>query len=204
MNYDSLHFLPAKLPHPKSDFAVFIDRDGVVWEEREPGVPFTDYALYPQVTTAIKKLNEKGIFTVIINNQARVARGLVTDQEAIQSNVELANKLKAGGAYIDLMLYCPHSEFADVAKYKINCTWRKPGSGMLSFVEHNLPIDLKKSFVIGDQARDFLAGKQVGAKAIGVKTGKAGQDDVFQGEPDIWKKGLPDAVDFILNSSLQQ
>ena len=198
MSYDLLHYFPTQLTKPKSDFAVFIDRDGVIWGEKDPGVPFQAYTLYPRAAPAIKKLNDRGIYTVVVTNQARVARGQITEKEARQSNLDLAEKLKVGGAKIDLMLYCPHSKFADVEEYRIDCDWRKPGSGMLDFVHQKFGIDLSKSYLIGDQARDFLAAQKAGVKSIGVRTGKAGGDEVFNGEPDIWRRDLQEAVNYIL------
>ncbi len=199
MDFDTLHYFPKTLPSPKSSWAVFIDRDGVIWGEKEVGTPFKDYDLYPGASEAIAKLNKLGIYTVVITNQARVARGLITETQARKSNQELEERLAGHGAHIDLYLYCPHSEFADVKKYQSDCNWRKPGSGMLEFVGKNLGINLKKSFIIGDQARDYLAGKKVRATSIGVKTGKGGKDEVFSGKPDVWRQDLFKAVEHILS-----
>lgn len=199
-SYDNLHYYPKKLPQPKSKFTVFIDRDGVIWDEKPPSVSFFDYPLIKRSAEAIKKLNEKGMLTVVVNNQARVARGEMTETEAKRSNQILKKRLKELGAKIDLYLFCPHSEFADVSKYLMKCNWRKPGSGMLEFVGKNLKVDLKKSFLVGDQARDFLAAKKTGTVSIGVKTGKKGKDEVFIGEPDFWKKDLFSAVEYILKT----
>lgn len=198
MDFDSLHELPEQLPKPKSNWAVFLDRDGVIWEERPSGTPFGDYPLYSGVTAGIKKLNEKGIYTVVVNNQARVARGEMRLEEAKISNQILEQKLKDQGSFIDLYLFCPHSEFADVPEYRLDCNWRKPGSGMLEFTAKKLGINLKGSYLIGDQARDFLAARNVGVTSIGVKTGKAGGDEVFKGDPDVWQSDLNAAVGWVL------
>lgn len=203
MDYDSLHYFPNNLPQPKTDFVVFIDRDGVIWEEQKVGVPFKEYLLVKGSAEAIAKLNQENIFTVVVNNQARVARGEITDLEAQESNHILEEKLKEKNSFIDLYLYCPHSKFADVKDFKLDCPWRKPGAGMLEFVGKNLPIDLKKSFMVGDQARDFLSAKLVGATSIGVKTGKAGKDEVFTAEPKIWRQDLFKAVEHILSTTGQ-
>lgn len=80
----------------------------------------------------------------------------------------------------------------------LNCSWRKPKAGMLNYVKKLFGLNLKKSYVVGDAARDILMGQAVGAKTILVKTGHAGKDEVYQAKPDFVLKDLKKAVDFII------
>ncbi len=76
------------------------------------------------------------------------------------------------GARLDGIYYCPHHPEARLARYRRACTCRKPRPGLLVRARDEMGIDLTRSFMIGDDARDLLAGSAVGARPVLVLTGK--------------------------------
>ena len=183
---------------PQRDWGVFIDRDGVINEERHLVYKIKDFKIYPFVFKAIKKLNKHNIPVIIHHNASVIARGICSVKKVIKIYEYLKSQLDKKGAFLDVILFCPHHPTAYDKKMILNCSWRKPKAGMLNYVKKLFGLNLKKSYVVGDAARDILMGQAVGAKTILVKTGHAGKDEVYQAKPDFVLKDLKKAVDFII------
>ena len=99
------------------------------------------------------------------------------------------------GAYIDGLYYCPHHPHCgyagEVKELKIDCECRKPKPGMLVKAAEDYNIDLSKSWMIGDDKNDVLAGINARCKSILIRNVENyGQDESF--------KDLLSAVNFIL------
>ena len=183
---------------PKSRFAVFLDRDGVINEEINLLHRKEDIRLIGGSAEGIKLLNNAGIPAIIVTNQPVVARGLCTYDEAIEINRYIIALLAEQGAKIDGIYFCPHSAKADVPEYRKDCKFRKPNAGMLEQAACDFKVALGESYVVGDMARDILAGKNAGCKTILVRTGHAGRDGFFTARPDMTCKNLLEAAKAML------
>jgi D-glycero-D-manno-heptose 1,7-bisphosphate phosphatase len=154
--------------------AVFFDRDGTLNEDvgylRMP----EEMRLIPGAAEAVRLLNDRQILTCVISNQSGVARGFLTEADLIPIHDRLQEQLAAAGAHLDRIYYCPHHATEGRPPYNIDCTCRKPRTGMLRRAAEELSIALAKSFVIGDKALDVEVGKAAGAYAILVLTGFGG------------------------------
>ena len=53
----------------------------------------------------------------------------------------------------------------------MTCDCRKPGPGMVRQAQQQFPIDLARSFVVGDKASDSGSRESVGARGVLVRTG---------------------------------
>ncbi len=147
--------------------AVFLDRDGVLNEERDGDVDTKEKLhLFLGVESAIKLLNDAGFLVFIVTNQPIIARGNVTEKQVKEINKYLVRLLEKKGGKITRVYFCPHHPHANVEKYRVNCDCRKPAPGMLLQAAREYSIDLKKSFVIGDRPSDITLGKNVGSSTI--------------------------------------
>jgi D-glycero-D-manno-heptose 1,7-bisphosphate phosphatase len=81
-------------------------------------------------------------------------------------------ELRAAGAHIDDMRYCPHHPQAAVATYRVACTCRKPAAGMLLDLMNVWPVIREASVMIGDKERDAAAGRAAGIASALVPTGR--------------------------------
>lgn len=70
------------------------------------------------------------------------------------------------GAVIDRFYYCPHHVDGVIEEYTKDCYCRKPNPGMIEKAVRDFDIDLKKSFIIGDNASDIEAGHRAGCRSI--------------------------------------
>jgi D-glycero-D-manno-heptose 1,7-bisphosphate phosphatase len=82
--------------------------------------------------------------------------------------------LKQENAHVDDIQYCPHQE-AD------HCACRKPKPGMILNAAQNLQVNPANGWLIGDQARDIVAGKAAGCRTlrIGPEADGTAEEDVF-------------------------
>jgi D-glycero-D-manno-heptose 1,7-bisphosphate phosphatase len=172
--------------------AVFLDRDGVVVEDKHYQFKTSDMRILDGVPEAIARLNKAGYLVVIISNQSGVARGYFTEKDVRAFNEHLVAELKTRGARIDAVYYCPHHPTkAKVEKYRVDCDCRKPKPGMLIKAAKEHDIVLSGSWMVGDKDSDVQAGKSAGCRTICIGEGKSAADATA---PDI--RG---AVDIILS-----
>ena len=186
-----------------SKVAIFIDRDGTINQEVNHLIDEDQFELIDGAGEAIRKINATGILAVVVTNQPVVARGDLTESQLKIIHNKMDTLLGRDGAYIDRLYYCPHHTDkgfrGEIKELKFDCTCRKPKAGLFMQAKHDLNIDLKDSWVIGDSTRDMMAAKNAGMKSVLVKTGHAGKDGVYEVTPDFIAKDLNEAVSLILS-----
>lgn len=69
----------------------------------------------------------------------------------------MSSELGKVGAVIDAFEYCPHHPEGIVAEYRRTCECLKPKPGMINSLVRRYPVDLTKSFLIGDKQSDMAA-----------------------------------------------
>jgi D-glycero-D-manno-heptose 1,7-bisphosphate phosphatase len=155
------------MPALRRQPAVFLDRDGTLNHDTGYLYRIADFRWLPGAVNAIRALNGGGYYVFVVTNQSGVARGLF-EETAIRDLHEWMNiELRAAGARIDEIRYCPHHPEASVAAYRTVCSCRKPAAGMLLELMRRWPIIRERSIMIGDQESDAAAGKAAGiASAI--------------------------------------
>ncbi len=151
--------------------ALFLDRDGVVVEEVHFLHRPEDVRLVPGAASVMAAARRQGISVVLTTNQSGIARGLFGWEAfaATQSRLEIL--LAAERAAFDMVLACPFHPDGN-PPYRAEHPCRKPQPGMLLRAAERLGIDLAKSWVVGDRARDLEAGRAAGcAGGLHVLTG---------------------------------
>lgn len=162
------------------DRAVFFDRDGVlnelVYHQEQEIIdsPFTpgQFKLIPGVTEALKKLHDAGYLTILVSNQPGIAKGHMTTRNFELIRQRMNSELIVDGAELDGEYYCLHHPDAVIKQYRLQCDCRKPLPGLLFKAAMEKDIDLKESWLIGDNLSDIQAGKAAGCKTILIGTMK--------------------------------
>lgn len=183
--------------------AVFLDRDGTLNKEVGHLSDLDDLALFPTAGRAIRVLNKNHFKVIIVSNQAGIAKGFLTEQALKEIHQKLLEELEKSGASMDAIYYCPHHPEGKVARYRQNCTCRKPKPGMYRQAAQDLNIDPKNSYAVGDKADDIVSGAKAGCTTILVLTGYGKQeleklDQKFR--PNFVAKDLMEAVEWILTN----
>lgn len=179
--------------------AIFLDKDGVINKLDNKKHYQSSKNILPNVVDAIKKINDSKFLAVVISNQPAIAKGIITKKELDKDLSYLSIILGNKGVYLDRIYYCPHHPEkgfkSEITKLKIKCNCRKPNNGLFLKAVRDMNIDIKNSFMIGDQFSDYLAAKKTKLKFVGINL------DFTNNEKIISKNNLLSAVNFILSSS---
>jgi D-glycero-D-manno-heptose 1,7-bisphosphate phosphatase len=140
--------------------AVFLDRDGVINEERGYVHTPDQFILIPRVVAAIRNLRLSGFKVVVITNQSGVARGFFNVATVDKLHRHFQEILGAEGEHVDGIYYCPHHPEGTVTEYAVHCDCRKPMPGLLLQAAKELNLDLSASYLVGDKLSDIQAGRQ--------------------------------------------
>ena len=181
-------------------FTVFLDRDGTLNYDSGYLKSASELKLFPGVGPALARLKAAGARLVVVTNQSGVGRGILTlkDLEAIHARLE--GLLEQDDAALDAIYFCPHHP-------EDGCRCRKPARGMVDRAVSELQVDLRRSYLIGDHARDVQLAKAVGAKAILVTSGRVDEQAINmlraqQAMPDTIVQSMAEAVDWILKDAV--
>jgi D-glycero-D-manno-heptose 1,7-bisphosphate phosphatase len=142
--------------------AAFIDRDGVINEERNYVHQIDDFVFLPGAIHALRRLQDMGFLLVVVTNQAGIARGFYSLAQFDKLTNHMKQELRLGGVTISGIYYCPHHPNGAVKELAIDCDCRKPRPGMLLTAAKELGLDLAKSVLVGDKHSDILAGQSAG------------------------------------------
>jgi len=180
--------------------AIFMDRDGTVSEEIGYMYHTDLYRPFPWAGPAIRKINESGMKAVLITNQSGIERGYFPESQVHEVHAILRSELARHNATLDAIYFCPHHP-------ETGCDCRKPRPGMLLRAQHELGIDLSRSFVIGDKYVDVGVAHAAGAKSILVLTGYGAEEHKnnkhLPEQPHFIAKDLMEAVDSILSGAFE-
>ncbi len=153
--------------------AVFLDRDGVIIENRPDHVKsWSEVRFFDGSLAAMRRLAASRRAIVIVSNQAVVGRGLLDEEVAWQLQGQIVAAIVAGGGRIDASYLCPHHPQA-------GCACRKPAPGMLLQAARDLDLDLSRSWLIGDACSDLQAARAAGVRGILVRTGAGWSSKTF-------------------------
>ena len=152
--------LPLTAQFLRREPAILIDRDGVL-NEKAPRAEYvkswSEFRWRPGAKEALRLLKSAGYRTMVVTNQAGIARGTMTagDLEEIHRRMR-AEAAEAGGA-IDAIYHCPHG-------WDDGCPCRKPKPGMLFMAQREFSLDLSRVCYVGDDERDAEAARRAGCR----------------------------------------
>jgi D-glycero-D-manno-heptose 1,7-bisphosphate phosphatase len=181
--------------------AVFLDRDGVINENRDDYVQsWEEVRFLPGVWEALGRLSLMPFLVVIVSNQSPIGRGILSQEQVEGINRQIVAEIEAHGGRIDAVYYCPHHPEA-------GCQCRKPRPGLLFQAAEDLDLDLASSYLVGDAVSDIEAALSAGCRPILVLTGRGQEQEPLlqqQGYNRVpVKRDLEGAVALILDGQEQ-
>ncbi len=152
--------------------AVFLDRDGVICDNRKDHVKsWSEFVFLDGARTGLARLALLEMPIVVVTNQAAINRGTVSAGVVDEIHRRMVKEMEAEGGRVDSVYYCPH-------RPDEHCACRKPQPGLLEQAATDFGIDLAESYLVGDAWTDIQAGLAVGCRCFLVLTGRGPQQVV--------------------------
>lgn len=145
--------------------AVFIDRDGVLCENRATYVKtWSEFRWIPGAQEAMRILAGLELPIVMVTNQSAVNRQLTTMEQVHNLHREMQRAIAHGHGRLDAIYVCPH-------RPDEGCACRKPGLLLFAQAAADLRIDFQRSYLVGDSLSDLRAGWDLNMRVLLVRTG---------------------------------
>jgi len=145
--------------------ALFLDRDGVINEEKDGSYIFhkDEFVFYPGAVAALVNLSARFDYVFIVTNQRGVGRGYMTEQALLEIHDHLTEEVVAAGGHITRIYFAPSIDS--------NHSHRKPNTGMALDAQRDFPdIAFDQSVMVGNNLSDMQFGRSMGMKTIFLHT----------------------------------
>jgi D-glycero-D-manno-heptose 1,7-bisphosphate phosphatase len=179
--------------------AAFLDRDGVINEERGYVHLAQDFVCLPGAIAGLRSLQNAGYVLVVITNQAGIARGLYAETDFDTLTQHMRSLLRSHGVTLAGVYHCPHHPTAGLGAYRIACDCRKPKPGMLLRAAGELRLDLATSVLVGDKQSDIRAGRAAGLRRCVLVTSGCAVTAEDAALADACKPGLREAAAWLVD-----
>jgi D-glycero-D-manno-heptose 1,7-bisphosphate phosphatase len=182
--------------------AVFLDRDGVIVENRPDYIKsWAEVRFLEGSFAALRRLAASPMAVVIVSNQSAVGRELMSLETAWELQNRIVAAIEEQSGRIDASYLCPHHP-------EKGCDCRKPLPGMIHQAARELQLDLQRSWLVGDAVTDVQAAAAAEIGSLLVRTGRGVEQEQLlpkcladkKDGPRAIVADLPAAVDFILRN----
>jgi D-glycero-D-manno-heptose 1,7-bisphosphate phosphatase len=147
--------------------ALFLDRDGVLNEDRGYVHRWEDFCWIPGAREAVAAFNARNWWVFVVTNQSGVGRGYYPEADVLALHARMEADLAAAGARIDAFYHCPfHPEALEDRYRHPDPPDRKPNPGMLLRAMADWPVDAARSVMVGDKPIDLEAGQRAGVRSL--------------------------------------
>lgn len=146
-------------------WTLFLDRDGVINEEREGEyvLNWNQFIFSPGALDTFKKFSGHFGRLIIVSNQRGVGKGLMAEEDLQSIHLEMQREVEIVGGKIDRIYYCTEKD----DKY----FYRKPNPGMALNAVSDFPdIDFSKSIMVGNKPSDMKFGRAAGMFTVFIAT----------------------------------
>lgn len=183
------------------DKVIFLDRDGVLCEERGYVTSLSELRLFPYARESVTRLHALGYAVVVITNQSAIARGLA--DEAAVADIH-SHIIRETG--VDRVYCCPHLPpepgEPQVPPYRVFCNCRKPHTGLIDQAVRDCGLDLNGACFVGDRSSDIEAGQAAGIRTVLLRSGYGLSRLENPVKPDLIFDTLPDFVTYLEGEKL--
>jgi D-glycero-D-manno-heptose 1,7-bisphosphate phosphatase len=147
------------------EWALFLDRDGVINHEKEADYiyNFEEFHFYEGVLEALALTSRVFGPIILVTNQRGVGKGLMSLADLEDIHRQMLVEIRAAGGRIDQIYYS-----IDLDN---NHPDRKPNPGMALKALADFPqIDFAKSLMVGNKLSDMHFGRNAGMHTIYIQT----------------------------------
>jgi D-glycero-D-manno-heptose 1,7-bisphosphate phosphatase len=153
--------------------ALFLDRDGVINVDHGYVHTAEQTVFIDGIFTLCATARAAGFNLIVVTNQAGIARGLYLESAFIDYTRWMHEQFAFRNAPLLATYFCPHHPSFGPGNDRRDCSFRKPGAGMLLRARADFGIDMGQSLLIGDKDSDLAAATAAGVGAA-LQIGKRG------------------------------
>jgi histidinol-phosphate phosphatase family protein len=166
---------------------LFLDRDGVIIEDREWGYLGDPYGIrfMEGVFEGLMRLKEKNFHFFVFTNQSGIGKGYYGFSDVLRVHKRIDEFFYSYKIYIKRYYFCPHLP-------NEGCSCRKPGISLYRIFRKEFPFEYQNKFMIGDKDSDIEFGKRLNFRTIFIK-GKY----KLNSNPDFIAEDFSSACDYI-------
>jgi D-glycero-D-manno-heptose 1,7-bisphosphate phosphatase len=173
---------------------LFLDRDGVLIEDRGYVGSAADTHVYPDAVAAVAAARALGYRVAVVTNQSGIGRGLYdwAGFAAVQQEIDAA--LSRAGVGLDAVFACAYHDAGAPPYAAADHPWRKPQPGMILEGLRRLNGVAARSALVGDKPTDIAAARsaRLGTAVLIARGGSPGAAPA-----DAVVRSLGDAVAFL-------
>jgi D-glycero-D-manno-heptose 1,7-bisphosphate phosphatase len=138
--------------------AAFLDRDGTLIEDTHYPRDPSKLRWLDNAVEGMRAMVARGYHLFVVSNQSGVGRGLITHEQFLQVHMRFGQMVSSASLAVEEYFYC-----LDAPERR--SPFRKPLTGMIPGVWKGQPIDLQRSFVVGDRLSDLELGWNLDLRA---------------------------------------
>lgn len=135
---------------------LFLDRDGIVNKDFGYVHQADQVELVDGIVELIDTAKKNNFLVIIVTNQAGIAKGKFSQSEYLACAEHIEMELANRGASVNTTYYCPYHLEHGIGKYRRNSLARKPHPGMILKSMEDFPIDIRRSYMVGDKVSDCI------------------------------------------------
>jgi D-glycero-D-manno-heptose 1,7-bisphosphate phosphatase len=156
-------------PPPASPLrpALFLDRDGVLNEDKGYVHRWEDFHWIEGAKEAVVAFNRAGWLVIVVTNQSGIGRGYYSEADMHALHAHMCQDLLEVGGRIDAFYHAPQHPDAMLDAYRHpDPPDRKPNPGMIVKALAEWPINREASILVGDKPSDLEAALRAGIRAV--------------------------------------
>jgi D,D-heptose 1,7-bisphosphate phosphatase len=165
--------------------ALFLDRDGILIEDRNYPHRPEDLKIREDILPLLQKAKARGYEFFIMTNQSGLARGIFTLDEYQRFAGLVEEEFSRRGFPIKKTYYCPYLADGTVAEFSKDSIDRKPKPGMFLRAAEEWNIELSQSLMIGDKDSDRIELSELRSIILRGQYEISDSSDVYDNVDDI-------------------
>ena len=134
---------------------IFLDRDGIINKDVNYLYKIEEFEFIDGIFDSCFFLTNLGYKIIIITNQSGIGRGYYSEKDYQKLTQWMLSKFNEKNIKILDIFHCPHGPDS-------TCLCRKPKPGMFFEAQSKYNINMKESWMIGDNETDILAANSAG------------------------------------------
>lgn len=146
--------------------ALFLDRDGVINEDRGYVHRREDFIFVEGIFELAAAAKLAGMLLIVVTNQSGIGRGFYSEADFHALMEWVRGEFLQRGGDLDAVYFCPFHPECGRGAYKKDSPCRKPAPGMFLRAAEEHGVDLAASLLLGDSTSDIEAGRAAGVGGL--------------------------------------